>query len=104
LTGGKGSDLFALKLGLRNDTITDFGGKDLLLLQHEFGFDNADRANLLVTGADPKANSTKGQFLYDTDDGNLFYDADGTGAGAADLLVVMANHAVLKASSFLLDF
>jgi Ca2+-binding RTX toxin-like protein len=104
LTGGKGSDLFGLRVGSRSDTITDFGGKDFLLIQDGFGFNNADKGNLLVIGTDPKATSAKGQFLYDTDDGNLYYDADGTGAAAADLLVVLANHAVLKASSFILDF
>lgn len=72
LTGGKGSDLFVLSFGAKTDTITDFGGKDLLLIRDGYGFNNADTASLLVIGADPKATSAKGQFLYDTDDGKPY--------------------------------
>jgi len=60
-----------------------------------------DVTNPLVAGADPKATSTLAQFLYDTDDGKLYYDRDGVGAAYdLDLVMTLANKATLKASDF----
>jgi Ca2+-binding RTX toxin-like protein len=103
LKGGSGSDLFVLFWPDTADTILDFGKKDLLLVQRS-SFENLDKANVLVSGNDPVANSAKGQFLYDTDDGRLMYDPDGTGSQAAAHIVTLGNVFALKASSFLIDF
>ncbi|MBF9234162.1 calcium-binding protein [Microvirga alba] len=102
--GGAGSDLFQLDLYDRKSTILDFTSKkDFILVEGTSGFFDLDLKNPLVTGAEPVATSTKGQFLYDTDDGRLFYDQDGTGALEAILLVTLANKAKLSAASFIFD-
>jgi Ca2+-binding RTX toxin-like protein len=84
VAGSKGDDSFyvygvsgAVSGGA---TIADFGGKDRILVQ-DLGSSTAtlDRANFLIIGADPVATSAQGQFLYDTDDGRLYLDRDGTG-------------------------
>ena len=45
-----------------------------------------------------------GQFLFDTDDGSLFWDADGTGSGAAVLIATLSNVPPLTASDFIVAF
>jgi hypothetical protein len=54
----------------------------------------------LVSGSDPMASSASGQFLFDTDDGNLFWDADGTGSDAAVLVATLSNIPSLTISDF----
>jgi len=46
------------------------------------------------------ASNASGQFLFDTDDGRLFWDADGTGSGAAVLVATLSNVPPLSASDF----
>lgn len=112
LFGGKGDDRFVLDDG-EECTIADFSGKDFFLIQtNSFTrYDTIlkkdvplafDQTNLLVVGADPKATSTLAQFLYDTDDGKLYYDRDGVGTEYdLDLVTTLANKAALKASDFI---
>ncbi|MGF9758361.1 calcium-binding protein [Microvirga sp. 0TCS3.31] len=111
LIGGKGDDEFALD-DYTECTIADFSNKDFFTI----GADSFtrydpilnknlplpfDMINLLVVGADPKATSTLAQFLYDTDDGKLYYDRDGVGTEYdLDLVTTLANKAALKASDF----
>jgi serralysin len=38
------------------------------------------------------------RFIYDSATGNLYYDADGNGAGAAMLFATLSNHPTLAAS------
>jgi Ca2+-binding RTX toxin-like protein len=106
LIGAAGNDLFIANYHAVNTTIVDFSAADRILVSRNgwAGFTNVDRANFLVVGSDPVANSTGGQFLYDTDDSRLLYDRDGTGGQAAIQIFVLANKATLKASSFLFDF
>jgi len=54
----------------------------------------------LVSGANPNASTASGQFLFDTDDGRLLWDADGTGSGAATLVATLGNLPALTASDF----
>ena len=91
LTGGAGNDRFQFNSptdGL--DTITDFlSGSDQIALSHT-GFGLAGTGSLQAAGVDfvlgPTAVSTHPTVLYSH---NVFYfDADGTGAGAA---VALAN-------------
>ncbi|MBJ6125520.1 calcium-binding protein [Microvirga splendida] len=111
LVGGKGADRFTLK-DREECTIADFSSKDFFMI-NAYSFTSwdpilkkdvplaFDRANLLVVGADPKATSTLAQFLYDTDDGKLYYDRDGVGTEYdLDLVTTLANKAALKASDF----
>ncbi|RDI60135.1 calcium-binding protein [Microvirga subterranea] len=108
ITGGAGSDIFVMNWdatpGARVNTIMDFTSKDRLLLDYLSSTITMNKANPLVAGSDPVANSTMAQFLYDTDDGRLFIDLDGTGARAAIQVFTLANKAALTASSFIFDF
>ena len=97
LTGGGGVDsfVFANTLGSGNvDTITDFNvAADTIRLQ------NAVFTALTITGTLSSAaflSNTTGaagdasdRIIYDNDSGNLFYDADGTGAGAGVRFAVL---------------
>lgn len=89
LVGGDGGDTFRFLSPADNpDLIADFGAPDLLqfwgpgfgggLTQGMLPFDR------LVIGT--KANATGGQFLYDTAQGRLFWDVDGTGSAAPVLV------------------
>ncbi len=112
LIGGKGDDQFALDEA-DECTIADFTGKDdfFLITASSFNFMDPvsykysplafDQANLLVVGTDPKATSTLAQFVYDTDDGKLYYDRDGIGSEYdLNLLATLANKAAITASDF----
>ena len=91
LTGGAGNDIFrfdtALSAATNVDAITDFTLGDKIQLE------NAVFAKLVTVGALSAANFVSGAgavaldlkdfIIYDTATGNLSYDADGSGAGAA---------------------
>ncbi|WP_286158912.1 calcium-binding protein, partial [Methylobacterium sp. Leaf456] len=106
LTGGRGADtfIFANALGADNvDRITDFASNDTIWLGKgvftalapgqlaESAFKNLDAG-----GAD--AND---RILYKQTTGELFYDADGSGTGAAVKFAVLDNKAALSAGDFL---
>lgn len=111
LVGGAGDDQFILSRSA-GCTIADFSGKDYFLVRGSTFqyYDSAlsktvtpafDRANPLVVGADPKPTTTLAQFFYDTDDGKLYYDADGIGTNfELRLVATLANKAALKAADF----
>jgi len=111
LVGGKGDDQFVLEKSSLC-TIADFSGKDYFLVHvDEFSYFNSnlgqfvspvfDAKSFLVVGTDPKATTNSAQFLYDTDDGKLYYDLDGAGLNyGLELVATLANKAALKASSF----
>jgi Ca2+-binding RTX toxin-like protein len=104
LTGGLGADIFRFGSALEGaDRITDFvAGTDVL----EFsagGFGGGlsismdlDIAHGLVLGK--TATEAHGQFLYVAATGALSWDADGTGAGAAQLIATLTSHPVLSAA------
>jgi Ca2+-binding RTX toxin-like protein len=113
LIGGKGDDKFALDEA-EECTIADFTVKDdfFVITASNFTFRDPvsnkyaplafDQANLLVVGADPKATSTLAQFLYDTDDGKLYFDRDGVGVEYdLDLVTTLTNKAAITTSNFL---
>lgn len=104
LTGGRGADRFhfgnALNAATNADTITDFQSGDLIQLDKAiFGGLSAGAlsADAFVANADGVATAAANRIVYDSDNGRLFYDADGSGAGAAVLFAVLANHAPLTA-------
>jgi Ca2+-binding RTX toxin-like protein len=92
LTGGAGNDVFATSIGEGTDTITDFTvGQDTLRL---LGFTSLTFAGVngslsdtqFVLGAnsnDSLVNAVDADdfIIYNQDTGNLYYDADGNGAG-----------------------
>jgi Ca2+-binding RTX toxin-like protein len=59
-------------------------------------------AGNFVSGAAPVATSASAQFLYNTGSGQVSFDVDGTGAGAAVNLVTLVGSPALTAADFLL--
>jgi Ca2+-binding RTX toxin-like protein len=107
LLGGSGADRFLF--GQANDDsadrIVDFGrGRDGLQLD-DAGFSALGSRGRFVTDdarfyAAPGASGghdASDRVIYDTASGNLYYDADGSGAGAAVLVATLDNHAALQA-------
>jgi Ca2+-binding RTX toxin-like protein len=109
LTGGLGADVFrfdtALNAGTNLDTVADFtAGSDGVQLE------NAIFKMLKSTGTLGAANfraSTAGTaadandyVLYDIDSGALYYDADGSGAGAAVQFATLVGCPSLTATDF----
>lgn len=110
LTGGSGNDIFvfntAPSASTNLDVITDFtSGGDKLR------FDNATFTAIGADGAlDPAAfysapgavagNDGDDRLVYDTTTGDLYYDADGSGAGAAVKVAVLGvvTHPTLVAT------
>ena len=103
-TGGGGIDTFSFQsAGEGPDEITDFvsGGDVIQIFGGGFGGGLvAGESVSLVSGSDPTASDASGQFLFDTDDGRLFWDADGTGSDAALLIATLSNLPSLTASDF----
>ena len=104
LTGGAGADIFDFQSASHGpDEITDFvSGIDTIRVSAS-GFGGgliAGGTVSLVSGSDPTASGARGQFLFDTDDGRLLWDADGTGSGAAVLVATLSNVPSLAASDF----
>ncbi len=90
LTGGGQADSFVFDTPSDgNDLISDWTaveGDKLQISAAAFGgglVAGALAANRLVVANNPAANQAFGQFLYNTASGQLKWDADGTGAGAA---------------------
>lgn len=106
LTGNAGLDRFAFATtALGRDTITDFNTADDLIQVSAAGFGGglaAGGAVVLRSGATPAVSGGGGQFLYDTDNGNLSYDADGNGAGLAVLFATLSNLAAISAADFVI--
>jgi len=113
LTGGTGADYFAF--GAANhggDTILDFSVAEadkIYIFAAGFGgglVAGALAANRFVSGANPVANQAFGQFLFDTGQGRLLWDPDGSGAGGAatitTVFVAGGSLASLTAADFLL--
>lgn len=94
LTGGASADLFFFKdFAEGGDQITDFvSGSDKLAVGFTTGSVNLD------FGSDPTAGSSDAWFLYDTDDGKLYFDADGDGAGAKVLFITLDGAPPLAAT------
>lgn len=97
LIGGAGADVFVwFNPTDGNDRIDDWTASDDQLEFSAGGFGGGLtagglNANQLVVGANPLADQAFGQFLYNTLNGQLRWDADGTGAGAAIAIVRLFN-------------
>jgi len=101
---GAGADLFDYQSASQGpDEIFDFeSGTDKIQISAA-GFGGglvAGGSVTLVSGTTPTASGTGGQFLFDTDDGTLYWDADGTGGGAAVLVATLSNLPPLGATDF----
>ena len=109
LTGGLGADTFVFDTAPSAgnvDQVTDFvSASDRL---------NFDNATFTALGADGSFVAGDGRFaagagftsgrdasdrlVYDTTTGNLYYDADGSGTGAAQLVATLQGHPALAAT------
>jgi Ca2+-binding RTX toxin-like protein len=105
LVGREGADTFAFTtaLGATNvDHIADMvSGTDKIALDHAVftGLGpGALNANAFVTGSG--AGDADDRIIYNSATGELFFDADGNGSGAAVLFAVLDGHPVLAASDF----
>jgi Ca2+-binding RTX toxin-like protein len=93
LTGGEGHDVFYLaSIADAGDTITDFHpGEDKIALSAS-GFGLASLADLaFVSGAGAAAGTGQSTLIYNTNSGQLFWDADGNGTQKAQLLVTLTD-------------
>jgi Ca2+-binding RTX toxin-like protein len=107
LTGGLGKDTFRFDAQLITgvDTIADFSAADDTLQ-----LENAVFKKLVKTGALSAANfhaeaggaahDANDYILYDTSTGKLYYDADGSGAGAAVQFAALAGAPQITAADF----
>ena len=123
LVGNAGANL--LNGGLGADTLLGLGGADTFAFTTALGGGNVDALNDFVHGTDKialddaifdqlvpgalnpslfhvgaTATDEDQRILYDQATGNLYYDADGNGAGAAVLFATLPNLPVLTASDF----
>lgn len=106
LRGGMGDDtfVFSTALGPNNvDGIADFsnvtGNNDRIHLDDaiftQLGANGALNANFFKVNAGGIATDADDYILYDTGTGKLFYDADGSGAGAAVHFATLVNRPAL---------
>ena len=101
--GGSGGDRFTLQRLSGKDKIGDFeSGIDKFWIRDldgalVFFFADLDRSNLLVSGSDPVRTSQSGQFLYDTDNGRLYYETD----SVRELLAMLKGAPDVSSSDFM---
>ncbi len=127
IQGGAGDDRFIGGLG--NDTLTGSGGADTFVLLNSFadrdfitdfasGSDKIEISAALfggglaagvLTGAQffsgagaVSATTAAQRFIYNSSTGNLLFDADGSGAGAAVLFANLSSVPTLTAADFLI--
>jgi len=109
LTGGLGADTFAFSTtpGAGNaDQVTDF-----ISVTNKLSFDNtvftalgsagnfvAGDARFAAGAGFTSGHDASDRIVYDTTTGNLYYDADGNGAGAAQLVATLQGHPALAAT------
>jgi len=106
LVGYGGADMFAFTtaLGVNNvDTVADFvNGTDKIGLDDAIftGLGATLNANAFVIGA--TAADADDRIIYNSATGQLYYDADGSGAGAAVQFATLAGGLSLTASDFVM--
>jgi Ca2+-binding RTX toxin-like protein len=109
LTGGTGQDAFRftspLNAGSNVDTITDFSAVDDRFELDASVFKTVGPVGALLAEAfiaGPAAADANDRIVYDAVSGNLFYDADGSGAGSAILFAMLSPGTTVTASDFFL--
>lgn len=106
LRGNGGADRFHFELppiAGDIDTIADFStaqGDKIELVGSVFGVDGATFASAFVVGT--AALDGDDRILYNAATGQLFFDADGNGAGAAVQFATLTGNPVLVASDFVI--
>lgn len=105
LTGGAGADQFLYaNSGEGGDVITDFErGTDRIVISQP-GFNELALTSIVVrAGENPAAKGAGPQFLFDTDDHQLWYDNDGGREGEAVLIATLNGITELTAADFILE-
>lgn len=102
LSGGLGPDSFVWKEQREaGDVVLDFvSDGDLLVFAVDGWKGMKDGGFKLVQSDDPKASGGKQTFLFDRDNGKLWFDADGSGDGDAVFIATLRDVDKLKASDF----
>ncbi|HEX5500550.1 MAG TPA: calcium-binding protein, partial [Thermomicrobiales bacterium] len=114
LNGGAGLDSFSFTAapGASNaDQVTDFAsGSDTLRLDARAmdglganGDFAADDARFHAASGASGGHDATDRVVYDTSSGNLWYDADGSGAGAAQLIATLSGAPALAATDIAVD-
>lgn len=108
LTGGDGNDIFVFNSKLNGksnvDAITDFSsGADSIELDHSI-FKKLSVSTQLdsVFHIGSKAENTTDLIVYNNTNGNLYYDADGSGKGTAVLFATLTGAPTISASDIYL--
>ncbi|WP_369815973.1 calcium-binding protein, partial [Anabaena sp. CA = ATCC 33047] len=106
LVGGRGADTFDL-IGVLGgvDTINDFRvGEDIIQVSaSELGITPQMIADNSWFIRGTSATTDTHRLIYNQTTGALFFDADGSGAGASVQIGLFSNRAVLTADSFVVD-
>jgi Ca2+-binding RTX toxin-like protein len=109
LTGGIGNDVFAFRTagGTADiDRITDFvAGADRIGLDNDIFtalVDGAFPAGAFVQNLTGTATAAGHRVIYESDAGRLYYDSDGSGAGARVQFAVIAANLTLTSAEFLI--
>ena len=106
LTGGSGADtfIFDTKLGASNiDKIIDFNVKDDTIWLDDDIFTKAGKVGDLASAAfhiGTSAHDASDRIIYNKTTGALYYDADGSGKGAAIQFASLAKGLALTANDF----
>jgi Ca2+-binding RTX toxin-like protein len=109
MTGGEGEDSFRFSTALGDgnvDRIKDFNvADDTILLDHLVFADAGDQGSLALgafyKSAAGVAHDADDRIIYDTDDGALCYDSDGTGQAEAVQFAQLSANLNLSAADFI---
>lgn len=106
LTGGSGRDNFVFNSFSSEDSdrITDFKSKtDKLQFDHSIFDLKIGKLSTDIFVAGKNAIDADDRFIYDNKSGKLYYDDDGNGAHAKQLVATLDHKAALVASDFIIS-